>query len=587
MTTEINDPTDVRPTSIPTAPALNALPARNLAELVAQTCARYAQQPAFTAVLPNGMFGNLNFEQVARLSDQVAAYLRGGLGLAAGDRVAVQLPNSLAYPLWAFGTLKAGCVLVNMNPLYTVPEMAHQLNDSGARALIIVDLFADKLPAVLEQTKIEHVILVRITDLFPSLIGFIAHNIMKYWNRIIPEVSVPVTTGTAALAQGANLIRDRKADVASYTAQTTANDLAALQYTGGTTGVSKGAMLSHGNLLANVAQIEERVAGEVIHGKETALAVLPLYHIFAFTANLLYFFHAGARNILVASPRPLANLQRAFENYPISWVPGVNTLFNGLLNEEWFADYPPPLLKGSIAGGTALYAAVAERWQRVTNSPVIEGYGLTESSPVVTLNPFRTSRPGSIGQPVAGTEVRLLNVFGEPVAAGESGELAVRGPQVMHGYWQRPDETAKVLTDGWLLTGDIAEYEADGFLRIVDRKKDLIIVSGFNVYPNEVEDCIAKLSGVSEVAVIGIPDSKAGELVKAYVVPKAGETITAEQVREHCRQSLTGYKVPKLVELRDELPKTNVGKVLRRALRDEEQHKAAQSTQRASGGSRG
>lgn len=577
MTTEINDSAGVRPTTILAAPALTPLPVRNLAELVTQTCARYTRQHAFTAVLPNGMFGNLSFEQVNRLSDQTAAYLRAGLGLAAGDRVAVQLPNSLAYPLWAFGTLKAGCVLVNMNPLYTVPEMVHQLNDSGARVLIIVDLFADKLPEVLEQTQIEHVILVRITDLFPAVVGFIAHNIMKYWNRIIPQVTVPVTIGIAALAQGAGLIRDGKADVAAYTKDTALNDLAALQYTGGTTGVSKGAMLTHGNLLANVAQIEERVAGEVEHGKETALAVLPLYHIFAFTANLLYFFHAGARNILVASPRPLSNLQRAFENYPISWVPGVNTLFNGLLNEEWFTDYPPPKLKGSIAGGTALYAAVAERWQTVTKTPVVEGYGLTESSPVVTLNPFRTSRPGSIGKLVAGTEVRLLNVFGEPVGSGESGELAVRGPQVMRGYWQRPEETANVLKDGWLLTGDIAEYESDGFLRVVDRKKDLIIVSGFNVYPNEVEDCIAKLPGVGEVAVIGIPDSKSGELVKAYIVPKAGETLTAEQVREHCRQSLTGYKVPKLVELRSELPKTNVGKVLRRALRDEEQQKAARA----------
>jgi long-chain acyl-CoA synthetase len=575
MTTETNAPAGVHAdTPAPPPPAIS-LPARHLPELVAQTAARYTRQHAFTAVLPNGMYGNLSFEQVAGLSDQIAAYLRAELGLAAGDRVAVQLPNSLAYPIWAFGTFKAGCVLVNMNPLYTVPEMVHQLNDSGARVLVLVDLFADKLTTVLAQTKVEHVVLVRITDLFPALVGFIAHNIMKYWNRVIPSVTVPVISGSAALARGAALIREGKADIAAYTADLQPDDLAALQYTGGTTGVSKGAMLTHRNLLANVAQVEERVAGEVVPGKETALAVLPLYHIFAFTANLLYFFQAGARNILVASPRPLSNLQRAFENYPVSWVPGVNTLFNGLLNEEWFVDYPPPKLKGSIAGGTALHAAVAERWQRVTGTPVVEGYGLTESSPVVTLNTFPNGRPGSIGRPVIGTEVRLLNVYGEPVAPGEAGELAVRGPQVMRGYWQRSEETAKVLQDGWLLTGDIAEQDAEGYLRIVDRKKDLIIVSGFNVYPNEVEDCIAKLPGVSEVAVIGLPDSKAGELVKAYVVPKEGVTLTAEQVREHCRQSLTGYKVPKLVEVRTELPKTNVGKVLRRALRDEEQQKFA------------
>jgi long-chain acyl-CoA synthetase len=332
-----------------------------------------------------------------------------------------------------------------------------------------------------------------------------------------------------------------------------------------------------------VAQVEDRVQGNVTYGKETALAVLPLYHIFAFTANLLYFFHAGARNILVANPRPISNLQRAIENYPVSWIPGVNTLFNAILNEEWFSDYPPPHLKGSIAGGTSLHAAVAERWQHVTGSPVIEGYGLTESSPVLTLNPFKGSRPGSIGQPVLGTEIRLLDLMGEEVAPGEPGELAARGPQVMRGYWQRPDETAKTLNDGWLLTGDVAVWEADGFLRVVDRKKDLILVSGFNVYPNEVEDCIAKLDEVNEVAVIGIPDSKSGELVKAFVVLREGATITADRIREHCRQHLTGYKVPKLVEIRSELPKSNVGKVLRRILRDEEQQKTPVERQTGGG----
>ncbi len=589
MTRSVSDETSSRQLDAQTETSTPVrLPAQHLAELVSQTCARYTRQHAFTAVLPNGMFGNLSFTQVAELSDQIAVYLREGLGLAAGDRIAVQLPNSLSYPLWAFGTLKAGCVLVNMNPLYTAPEMVHQLNDSGARVLVIVDLFADKLPAVLAQSKVEHVVLVRITDLFPALIGFIAYNVMKYWNRIIPPCSVAVTSGIEALARGATLMRERNVDPATYTAGLGPSTLAALQYTGGTTGVSKGAMLSHGNLLANVAQIEDRVAGSVQHGKETALAVLPLYHIFAFTANLLYFFHAGARNILVASPRPLSNLQRAFENYPISWVPGVNTLFNGLLNEEWFRDYPPPQLKGSIAGGTALHTAVAERWQEVTGTPVVEGYGLTESSPVVTLNPSAGYRTGSIGQPVIGTQVRLLDPLGDPVGSGEAGELAVQGPQVMLGYWQQPTETAKVLRDGWLLTGDIAVWDSDNFLRVVDRKKDLILVSGFNVYPNEVEDCIAKLPGVSEVAVVGIPDSRAGEQVKAYLVLKPGVSLSAEQVREHCRQSLTTYKIPRQVEFRSELPKTNVGKVLRRALRDAEKQRIhEESAVAVEGGSRG
>ncbi len=542
---------------------------RHLADMVDRTCERYAHQHAFTAVLPNGMFGNLSFVQLQRDADRFAVFLREELGLAPGDRVALQLPNSLAYPICAFGVLKAGCVLVNTNPLYTPAEMVHQFNDSGARALVIVDLFGDKIAPVLEQTGIEHVILVRLTDRFPRLPGFVAYNVIKYWNRLIPACSAPTIGFGAALARGGHLLHERRVQVADYTATTSLDDLAVLQYTGGTTGVSKGAMLSHGNLLANMVQIEDRVAGNVTHGKECALAVLPLYHIFAFTANLLYFFHAGARNILVANPRPLSNLQRAIENYPISWIPGVNTLFNGLLNEEWFADYPPPKLRGSIAGGTALHSSVAERWQQVTGTAVIEGYGLTESSPVVTLNPLDASRPGSIGPALAGTEVRLLNDHGEPAAPGEPGELAVRSPQVMQGYWQRPAETAKALKDGWLLTGDIAAIDDDGYLRIVDRKKDLIIVSGFNVYPNEVEDCIAGCPGVAEVAVIGLPDAKSGEQVKAYVVAKAGAGLTAEQVRAHCKQYLAPYKVPKAVELRAELPKSAVGKVLRRELRAE------------------
>jgi len=546
-----------------------SLPFRHLSDMVDRTCERYARQHAFTAVLPNGMFGNLSFARVRRDADRFAAFLREELGLAAGDRVAIQLPNSLAYPICAFGVLKAGCVLVNTNPLYTPAEMIHQFNDSGARALVIVDLFGDKIAPVLERTGIEHVVLVRLTDRFPRLPGFVAYHVIKYWNRLIPRCTAPTISFQEALSRGARHLHERKIDVAAYTAATGPDDLAVLQYTGGTTGVSKGAMLSHANLLANVAQIEDRVAGHVTHGAECPLAVLPLYHIFAFTTNLLYFFQAGARNILVANPRPLSNLQRAIENYPISWIPGVNTLFNGLLNEEWFADHPPPNLRGSIAGGAALHAAVAERWQRVTGTPVIEGYGLTECSPVVTLNPFDANRPGSIGLPLLGTEVRLLDTDGDPVPPGEPGELAVRGPQVMRGYWQRPEETAKVIRDGWLLTGDIARMDSDGYLRIVDRKKDLIIVSGFNVYPNEVEDCIAACPGVSEVAVIGLPDARTGEMVKAFVVAKPGSGLTAEQVREHCKQYLAPYKAPKAVELRAELPKSAVGKVLRRELRAE------------------
>jgi long-chain acyl-CoA synthetase len=551
------------------APGPTDEPYRHLADMVDQVCERYQSHEAFTAVLPNGMFGKLSFERVQQLSDQFAAFLREQLGLQPGDRVALQLPNTLAMPICAFGVFKAGCVLVNTNPLYTAAEMIHQFNDSGARALVVIDLFGDKLAEVVPQTAIEHVVVARVTDFFPALPGFVAYNVMKYWNRMIPVCSVPAVTLRDALQQGNAAIETRAIQVADYTAEIQPTDLAVLQYTGGTTGVSKGAMLSHANLLANMLQIDEQVRERVAYGKECVLAVLPLYHIFAFTVNLLFFFHAGSRNVLVANPRPLTNLQRAIENYPISWIPGVNTLFNGLLNEEWFSDYPPPHLRGAVAGGAALQRAVAERWEAITNSPIIEGYGLTEASPVVCFNPLGANKPGSIGLPVRDTEVSLLNDLGEPALPGEAGELAVRGPQVMQGYWQRPEETARVLRNGWLLTGDIAAFDDDGFLRIVDRKKDMVLVSGFNVFPNEVEDCLARFEGVDEVAVIGVPDPLSGEAVRAYVTPRSGVTLEVEQLRVHCKRYLAPYKVPRQFEVRSELPRSNVGKVLRRVLRDE------------------
>jgi len=342
-----------------------------------------------------------------------------------------------------------------------------------------------------------------------------------------------------------------------------------LQYTGGTTGVAKGAQLSHRNLLSNIAQIRAMGASHIEPGRECVLTALPLYHVFAFTANLLSFYDAGARNVLIPSPRPVQNLQRAIENTPLTWITGVNTLFNALLNEEWFVAFPPRRLKAAIAGGTALHHAVAERWEQVTGTRIAEGYGLTETSPVVTFNPLSgPRRPGSIGIPVPGTDVRLVDDAGRPVPAGQPGELVVRGPQVMQGYWNQPAETALVLEDGWLRTGDVAVMDADGFFTIVDRKKDLILVSGFNVYPNEVEDAVSRLDAVLEAAVVGIPDARSGEAVRAYVVRRdAG--LTAEQVIAHCRTVLTDYKVPRSVVFRDELPKTPIGKILRKTLKAE------------------
>ncbi len=541
----------------------------HLAQMVRAAAAHHATRTAFTTCMPNGMHGSLTYRQVDRYSDAFAVYLREVVGLAAGARVAVQMPNCLAYPVAAFGVLKAGCVLVNTNPLYTPAEMEHQFADSGAEALVIVDMFADKLKSILAKTSIRQVIVAEVPQFFSRVPRAVIRGVMRWWNRALPPIRVPHVRLDWALAEGA-LARDRgRIDPARYTEGLGADALALLQYTGGTTGVAKGAMLTHGNLLANLEQAFAMGRSHIDEGREVVLTALPLYHIFAFTFNLLCFFAVGARNVLAPSPRPIGNLQRAFDNYPITWVSGVNTLFNALLNEEWFTAFPPKHLKAAVAGGAALQSAVASRWQAVTGTRIAEGYGLTESSPVVCFNPLDgVHKPDSIGVPVPGTDVRLVDDHGQPVPLGEPGELVVRGPQVMQGYWQRPDETAKTICDGWLHTGDVAVMDGDGYFRIVDRKKDMILVSGFNVYPNEVEDAIARMDEVLEVAVIGVPDAKSGEAVHAFVVPMA-DGLTEEQVRAHCRRLLTDYKVPKRVEFRRELPKTPIGKILRKELRAE------------------
>ena len=556
----------------PGTPTQAPVPAHaSLAALVAAASERYAAQTAFTTVVPNGMNGSLSFAEVDSLSDAFAAYLREELGLAPGARVAVQLPNGLAYPVAAFGVFKAGCVLVNTNPLYTPSEMRHQFCDSGAEALVITELFADKLDALAGQTPVRHVVVASVPELFPAVPRGIVRAVQRWWSRALPPVRVPHARFMAAVAKGReHLARLGGAAAVRGWWQAVAPDATAvLQYTGGTTGVAKGAQLSHHNLLSNIAQIRAMGASHIEPGRECVLTALPLYHVFAFTANLLSFYDAGARNVLIPSPRPVQNLQRAIENTPVTWITGVNTLFNALLNEEWFVAFPPRRLKAAIAGGTALHHAVAERWEQVTGTRIAEGYGLTETSPVVTFNPLSgPRRPGSIGIPVPGTDVRLVDDAGRPVPAGQPGELVVRGPQVMQGYWNQPAETALVLEDGWLRTGDVAVMDADGFFTIVDRKKDLILVSGFNVYPNEVEDAVSRLDAVMEAAVVGIPDARSGEAVRAYVVRRdAG--LTAEQVIAHCRTVLTDYKVPRSVVFRDELPKTPIGKILRKTLKAE------------------
>lgn len=555
-------------------PDLKPLPFQNLAELAHESCQRWQAESqagaAFSCVVPNGMNGRLSFAQVDALSDAFAGYLRAVVGLHAGDRVAVQLPNSLGYPVAALGVFKAGCVLVNTNPLYTETEMVHQFNNAGAQVLVMVmvDMFADKLPAVLAKTGIKHVVLASVAEFFPTVPGTIVRGIQRHWNRVLPPVTAPHIRLADALEQGRATLA--KTPAREYWQRIGRHELAVLQYTGGTTGVSKGAMLTHDNLLCNIQQTRAMGQAHMSPGQECVLTALPLYHIFAFTTNLLGFLAIGGHNVLIPSPRPVQNLQRAIENFPITWMTGVNTLFNGLLNEEWFVAYPPKTLKASISGGTSLHSAVAKRWRELTKTPISEGYGLTETSPVVSFNPMTGQpRDGSIGVPAPGTEVRLMGDDGQDVPMGAAGELWVRGPQVMRGYWNAEDETAKVMRDGWFATGDVAVMDDAGFMRIVDRKKDLVLVSGFNVYPNEVEDVISKMDNVLEVAVIGVPDGKTGEAVRAYVVqnPDHARKVTPADVRAHCKQHLAAYKVPKVIVIRDELPKSPIGKVLRKDLR--------------------
>jgi long-chain acyl-CoA synthetase len=544
-----------------------AAPFRTVGELVSASASLYGDAPAFTACLPNGMNGTLTFRQVDEMSDALAVWLREIAGLKAGDRVALQAPNGLPFPVAAFAAFKAGCILVNVNPLYTADEMARQFADAEPSALIIVDMFADKLPEALKGHPIPNIIVTRVAEFFPVLPRGIVGLVQKHWDKSIKPVTVPHVRLPDAIAAGRAKRKEQNVAVESYMSAISPDDVACLQYTGGTTGIAKGAMLSHANILMNMAQTIELLP-ELQRGKEVALTALPMYHIFAFTVNLLGFYWLGARNILIPNPRPLANLKRAFENYPITWMSGVNTLFNGLVNEIWFRDTPPKHLKFASAGGMALQTAVAERWTALTGKPVIEGYGLTETSPVLTFNPLGRSRPGFIGIPVPSTDVLCVDDTWKPVAPGEAGEIVARGPQVMSGYWNKPDETAKVLNDGWFATGDIGVMEPDGFFRIVDRKKDMILVSGFNVYPNEIEDCLARHPGIRESAVIGVPDGAAGEAVKAFIV-RADNGLTEADIRSFCKEHLTGYKVPKLVEFREELPKSNVGKILRKDLRAE------------------
>ena len=536
---------------------------RNYGDLVATASRKFGALPAFTTCLSTGTSGTLTFAEVDRLTDRFAAYLRFELGLEKGDRVAIQSPNCLAYPIFLFGAAKAGCVIVNINPLYTAPEIEFALQDSGARLLLAIDMFADKLAAVVPNTQVKTVLIHSVAEFFPPLRKFIVKIVQRY-KKMIPDCPVPARPFAQALILGAKqLARGRS----SGAFDVGLDDLLALQYTGGTTGRPKGAMLTHRNLVANIAQSANHRREDPGENR-TTLTPLPMYHIFALGVSG-FVYRGGGHNILIPTPRPISNLKAAFDKFDIAFMTGVNTLFVALLNEDWFRLNPPKSLKTTIGGGAAVQDAVAERWKQVTGHRLYQGYGLTETSPTVTSVPIDgLEKTGSIGIPYASTFVRIVDDEGNSVPVGQQGELLVKGPQVMRGYWQRSEETAAALDDGWLRTGDIARMDEDGYFYIVDRKKDMVLVSGFNVYPTEVEDVIAKHPGVLESGVIGVPDADTGEAVRAYVVRKE-TSLTEEALREHCRQYLTGYKIPKQIVFRADLPKTPVGKVLRKDLRAE------------------
>ncbi|HJO35905.1 MAG: AMP-binding protein [Pseudomonadota bacterium] len=532
---------------------------RSLVDLFDESCRRFADRPAFA-----NMGVTLTYAQVDRLADQFAAFLQQSAGLAKGDRVALMMPNVLQYPVLLHAILRAGLVVVNVNPLYTPAELEHQLTDAGAKAIVVLENFAHTLQQALPQTPVETVITTQIGDLMPLPRRLLVNFVVKHVRRMVPDWQIGNAIDLrSALAQGQNQRLSRPT--------LGQEDLAFLQYTGGTTGRSKGAMLLHRNVLANVLQAEAWCRPVLNEGEEIVITALPLYHIFALTANCLLFSKLGGLNVLITNPRDIPGFVKEIGRYPFTGITGVNTLFNALLNSEDFRALDFSALKLSLGGGMAVQRAVAERWKQLTGVTLVEAYGLTETSPAACMNPLDlVEYNGKIGLPLPSTACAVRSEDGSWLGIDAPGELCVRGPQVMKGYWNLPEETARVLdAEGWLATGDVATMDAEGFFQIVDRKKDMILVSGFNVYPNEVEDVLAAHPGIVEAGVIGVPDEHSGETVKAVVVRRDPELAEADVIA-HCRERLTGYKVPKIIEFRDELPKTNVGKILRRDLRQDE-----------------
>jgi long-chain acyl-CoA synthetase len=543
------------PASIPAE--INPDAYKSLVDVFRRSVDKYKGRPCFIC-----MGTTISYSDLDRLTRDFAAYLQKVVGLKKGDRIAIQMPNLLQYPVALFGALRAGLVVVNTNPLYTPREMEHQFNDSGVTAVVILANFASNLQQVVAKTKIRTVITTEIGDLLGFPKNKIVNFVVKHVKKMVPPYEIPgAVSFHDALLMGASKTCDEP--------EISGSDIAFLQYTGGTTGVSKGAVLTHRNVVANMEQISAWIFSKLKECDELIVTPLPMYHIFSLTVNCLSFMKIGARNLLITNPRDIPAFVKEIKKYEPTVITGVNTLFNALLNNDEFTKLDFSKLHVVVGGAMAIQKSVAERWEKLTGSPLIEGYGLTESSPVLCCNPITGGhRIGTIGIPVPSTDIRIVSDEGNDCKVGESGELWAAGPQIMQGYWQRPDETAKVLEKGWLKTGDMAVMSEDGFFQIVDRKKDMILVSGFNVYPNEVEDVVAMHPGVLEVAAVGVPDERSGEIVKIFVVKK-DPSLTQEQLHSFCKERLTGYKVPRQIEFRSELPKTNVGKILRRALRDE------------------
>lgn len=530
----------------------------SLADLFHQSIAKYRDNPAFS-----NLGKVLSYAEVDELTRQFAAYLIHGAGLQRGDRIAIMMPNLLQYPIALFAALRAGLVVVNTNPLYTDRELEHQLKDSGAKAIVILANFAHTLEDVMDEIGIKTIITTEIGDLLGFPKSLLVNTVVRYVKKMVPAYQLPEAIGfNQALRLGKQYTHSyRDANIGH-------EDIAFLQYTGGTTGVAKGAVLSHRNLLANMLQADAWTKGCLEHGKEIFITALPLYHVFALTANALFAIEMGAKNVLITNPRDLPAFLKDLAKEPFTFITGVNTLYNAMLNHADIGKVNFSHVKISLGGGMAVQKSVAERWKARTGSVLLEAYGLTETSPAVCINPVTLeSYNGMIGLPISSTEVSIRDVNDNELAVGEAGELWVRGPQVMQGYWQRPDETAKVMPgDGWLKTGDIAVINAQGYVKLVDRLKDMVLVSGFNVYPNEVEDVLAAHPKILEAGVIGVPDEHSGEVVKAFIVKK-DDSLTLEELKAYCRKELSAYKCPKQIVFVESLPKSNVGKILRKELR--------------------